>query len=81
MMINALNSGAQVFMADFEDACSPTWTNVVEGSATSTTPCAARSRSRRRAKSYRLNEEIATLLVRPRGWHLVERHVRSTASR
>jgi malate synthase len=75
MMINALNSGARVFMADFEDANSPTWTNVVEGQRN------VRDAVRREIaldtgeKRYRLNEEIATLLIRPRGWHLVERHV------
>jgi malate synthase len=75
MMINALNSGAQVFMADFEDACSPTWGNVVAGQRN------VRDAVRRELtldtadKSYRLNDEIATLLIRPRGWHLVERNV------
>jgi len=75
MVINALNSGAQVFMADFEDACSPTWANVVEGQEN------VRDAVRRTItldageKSYRLNDEIATLVIRPRGWHLVERNV------
>jgi malate synthase len=74
MMINALNSGARVFMADFEDSLSPTWQNVVEGQQN------VRDAVRRKIaldtpeKSYRLNDEIATLVVRPRGWHLVERH-------
>jgi malate synthase len=74
MMINALNSGARVFMADFEDANSPTWSNVVEGQAN------VRDAVRRvieldtAEKSYRLNDEIATLMIRPRGWHLPERH-------
>jgi malate synthase len=74
MMINALNSGARVFMADFEDANSPTWENVVQGQVN------VRDALRREIaldtgeKSYRLNEEIATLMIRPRGWHLVERH-------
>ena len=73
MMINALNSGARVFMADLEDALSPTWANVVGGQA------ALIDAVRRdltfespEGKMYRLNEQIATLLVRPRGWHLVE---------
>jgi malate synthase len=76
MMINALNSGASCFMADFEDALSPTWENVVDGQGnlidavrrtlTLATPD---------GKAYALNETIATLIVRPRGWHLVERHV------
>src|SRR5215216_7128803 len=76
MMINALNSGARVFMADVEDSLSPTWANVVGGQS-------ALKRAVRReltfespeGKSYRLNDDLATLLVRPRGWHLVERHV------
>jgi len=73
MMINALNSGAKVFMADFEDSLSPTWPNVaigqanlmeaVRGTLTFDSPD---------GRSYRLNEKIATLVVRPRGWHLVE---------
>ncbi len=76
MMINALNSGAKVFMADLEDALSPTWANVVGGQV------ALRDAVRRRltfsnpdGKEYRLNDQIATLLVRPRGWHLDEAHV------
>jgi len=74
MMINALNSGARVFMADFEDANSPTWENVVRGQEN------VRDAVRREIeldiaeKSYRLNDEIATLMIRPRGWHLPERH-------
>ena len=77
MMINALNSGADVFMADFEDALSPTWSNVVEGhqnlkdairrQLTFTSP---------EGKKYALNQKTATLLVRPRGWHLPEKHLR-----
>ena len=76
MMINALNSGARVFMADLEDALSPTWENVVEGQANIAD--AVRRRLEFDApdgRAYRLNERIATLVVRPRGWHLVERHV------
>jgi malate synthase len=75
MMINALNSRARVFMADFEDACSPTWTNIVEGQRN------VRDTSRRTIslelseKTYALADETATLMVRPRGWHLAERHV------
>ena len=75
MMINALNSGARVFMADFEDANSPTWENVVQGQAN------VRDAVRREIsldtadKSYRLNDETATLMIRPRGWHLSERHL------
>ena len=76
MMINALNSGARVFMADLEDALSPSWPNVIGGQA------ALQDAVRRQltfqspeGKAYRLNEQIATLLVRPRGWHLNEAHV------
>jgi malate synthase len=77
MIINALNSGASVFMADFEDANSPTWTNNLDGQANLrdavrgtigfTSP---------EGRSYRLNERTAVLMVRPRGWHLVEKHFR-----
>lgn len=76
MIINALNSGANVFMADFEDANSPTWANNVQGqinlrdaverTITYTSP---------EGKFYKLNEKIATLMVRPRGWHLPEKHL------
>ncbi|MCI0693682.1 malate synthase A [candidate division KSB1 bacterium] len=76
MMINALNSGANVFMADFEDANSPTWQNMIQGhlnlrdaierTISFTSP---------EGKQYKLNDEIATLMVRPRGWHLDEKHV------
>lgn len=75
MMINALNSGADLFMADFEDALSPTWNHVLDGqqnlmdavrrTISLTTP---------EGKSYTLNPTIATLCVRPRGWHLPEKH-------
>jgi len=76
MTINALNSGANVFMADLEDALSPTWANVIDGqiclkeavrrTLTFTSP---------EGKVYKLNEKVATLLVRPRGWHLNEEHL------
>ena len=76
MMINALNSGASCFMADFEDALAPTWENVIAGQANL---IEAVRRSLTFAspdgKAYALNDRIATLLVRPRGWHLLERHV------
>ncbi|MET1231653.1 MAG: malate synthase A [Candidatus Limnocylindrales bacterium] len=76
MTINALNSGARVFMADLEDSLSPGWTNVVEGQATILD---AHRRTLRftspEGKAYRLGDALATLLVRPRGWHLVERHM------
>ncbi|MGH7536921.1 MAG: malate synthase A, partial [Gemmatimonadales bacterium] len=75
MMINALNSGARVFMADFEDALSPPWSNVVAGQAS----CIDAVRgtlefTSPEGKRYRLGEQRATLVVRPRGWHLLERH-------
>src|SRR5947208_4162026 len=74
MMINALNSGARVFMADFEDANSPTWENVVQGQANVRDAVRREIALDTAEKSYRLNEEIATLIIRPRGWHLAERH-------
>jgi len=77
MMINALNSGASVFMADLEDALSPTWENVLQGQV-NLYDAVRRELSfddLDKGKAYRLNDEIATLLVRPRGWHLVEKHV------
>jgi malate synthase len=76
MVINALNSGARVFMADFEDALSPTWANVVGGQAALIDAVRRRLRfDSPEGKSYQLNETVATLLVRPRGWHLDEAHV------
>ena len=75
MVINALNSGAKVFMADFEDANSPTWSNCVEGHQNLTDAIERTISLDTPDKSYRLNEVVATLLVRPRGWHLGERHV------
>jgi malate synthase len=75
MMINALNSGARVFMCDFEDACSPTWANVVDGQANLRDSVRGTIALETPEKSYTLNDEVATLVVRPRGWHLTERHV------
>jgi len=76
MLINALNSGARVFMADFEDANTPTWSNLVEGQVNLIEAIERRIRfTSPEGKEYRLNDEVATLLVRPRGWHLDERHV------
>jgi len=76
MVINALNSGAKMFMADFEDANSPTWENMIEGQIN------LRDAIRRtinftspEGKAYQLMDKVAVLLVRPRGWHLVERHL------
>ncbi len=75
MMINALNSGARVFMADYEDANSPTWTNVIEGQRNVSDAVRRTISLETPEKRYVLNDEIATLLIRPRGWHLPERHV------
>src|SRR5438067_1564429 len=76
MVINALNSGAKMFMADFEDANSPTWANMIEGQIN------LRDAIRRtiafrspEGKDYQLGQRTATLLVRPRSWHLLEKHV------
>ena len=76
MVINALNCGANVFMADFEDSNTPTWENMIEGQIN------LRDAVRRtidftspEGKRYELNEKTATLMVRPRGWHLPEDHV------
>jgi malate synthase len=75
MVINALNSGARVFMTDFEDANSPTWSNLIEGQI-NLRDAIRRTISFTNAagKEYRLNEKTAVLMVRPRGWHLVEKH-------
>ena len=75
MVINALNSGARMFMADFEDANSPTWANLVEGQANLTDAIERTIELEDPKKTYRMNDETATLLVRPRGWHLPERHL------
>ena len=77
MIINALNSGAKVFMADFEDSTTPLWGNLLEGQVN------LRDAVRRTitfadattGKSYKLNEKTAVLFVRPRGWHLPEQHM------
>jgi malate synthase len=76
MIINALNSGAKVFMADFEDSLSPTWEGTIQGQinlrdAVNRTI----SYTAPEGKKYALQEKTATLLVRPRGWHLPEKHV------
>jgi malate synthase len=74
MMINALNSGAKVFMADFEDANSPTWDNVRAGQQNVHDAVRRQIELDTPEKSYRLNDETATLVIRNRGWHMVERH-------
>jgi malate synthase len=76
MVINALNSGANVFMADFEDANSPTLVNLLEGQANLRDAIDGTIEFvSSEGKSYRLNPSVATLLARPRGWHLDERHL------
>ncbi|MFL5923997.1 MAG: malate synthase, partial [Gaiellaceae bacterium] len=75
MVINALNSGARMFMADFEDANAPTWPSMVEGQANLIEAIERTIELETPEKTYRLNDEVATLLVRPRGWHLPERHL------
>ncbi|MCH2023246.1 MAG: malate synthase A [Saprospiraceae bacterium] len=77
MIINALNSGAKVFMADFEDSNAPSWENTIQGQinlkdAVDKTISFVNPKNN---KSYQLNEKIATLMVRPRGWHLQEKHI------
>jgi len=76
MVINALNSGAKMFMADFEDANSPTWHNMIEGQI-NLRDAVRRTISFRSSegKEYKLKEKLAVLIVRPRGWHLLEKHM------
>ena len=78
MIINALNAPVQAFMADFEDSCSPTWDNIIRGQV-NLLDAVRRSISYQdpsTSRVYRLAERTATLIVRPRGWHLPEKHVR-----
>jgi len=76
MIINALNSGAKVFMADCEDSMTPTWDNVVQGQLNLRDAVARRiDFTSPEGKRYTLKPQIATLIVRPRGWHLYEKHV------
>ncbi|MET0972778.1 MAG: malate synthase A [Thermoleophilaceae bacterium] len=76
MVINALNSGARGFMADFEDANSPTWPNMIGGQVNLADAVRGEMEHEEKGKHYRLEEEHAVLLVRPRGLHLPERHLR-----
>jgi len=77
MVINALNSGAKVFMADFEDANTPRWDNNIQGHINLGDAIRRRiDYTSPEGKSYRLNEKTAVLFVRPRGWHLPEKHVK-----
>ena len=81
MVINALNSGATGFMADFEDSNSPTWGNTIGGQLNLTDAIEGTIALEQDGKSYSLNEETATLLVRPRGWHLTDKHLRIDGER
>jgi len=75
MMINALNSGAKMFMADFEDASSPTFENMMSGQVNMRDYARDRLSHHTEKKSYQLGNETATMIVRPRGWHLEEKHI------
>jgi malate synthase len=75
MIINALNSGASAFMADFEDATAPTWANVLAGQVNLADAVAGTIELETPDKTYRVGPNPATLMVRPRGWHLPEKHV------
>src|SRR4029079_13271943 len=77
MVINALNSGAKVFMTDFEDSNSPTWDNMIQGQINLMDRWASKLDFTDPAsgKAYRLGKKPAVLLVRPRGWHLLEEHM------
>jgi malate synthase len=76
MVINALNCGASTFMADFEDANSPTWDNMISGQANIMDAVRRAITFDQAGKQYRLNDKTAVLIPRPRGWHLDEKHVR-----
>jgi malate synthase len=76
MVINALNSGADCYMADFEDSNTPTWTNQLNGQINLIDAIRRKvDFTAENGKEYKLNENVATLLVRPRGWHLDEKHI------
>jgi malate synthase len=75
MIINALNSGADAYMTDFEDSNTPNWDNQITGQINLVDAVRRRISLEQGGKTYRLNEKIATLVVRPRGWHLDEKHV------
>jgi malate synthase len=74
MVINALNCGASTFMADFEDANCPTWHNMIDGQVNLRDAVRRTIRLQQNGKQYRLNEQTAVLIPRPRGWHLDEKH-------
>lgn len=75
MVINALNSGADSYMTDFEDSNSPNWDNQISGQINMQDAVRKTISLEQNGKSYKLNEKTATLVVRPRGWHLDEKHV------
>jgi malate synthase len=75
MIINALNSGADSYMSDFEDSNSPSWENQIQGQINLRDAINRTISLEQNGKTYKLNDKIATLLVRPRGWHLDEKHV------
>jgi malate synthase len=75
MVINALNSGASTFMADFEDANCPVWSNMIEGQLNLRDAVRRTISFEQNGKQYKLNDKVAVLLPRPRGWHLNEKHV------
>ena len=80
MVINALNSGASVFMADFEDSNAPTWDNLLQGQINLRDAVRRSITFEQNGKHYRLNDKVAVLMPRPRGWHLKENHVRIDGS-
>jgi malate synthase len=75
MIINALNSGADAYMTDFEDSNAPNWDNQITGQINLVDAIRRRITLEQGGKTYRLNDKVATLVVRPRGWHLDEKHV------
>ncbi len=81
MVINALNSGARVYMADFEDSTTPTWRNLLDGQINLRDAVSKTISLQTAGKSYSLAPKVATLFVRPRGWHLTEAHVRVDGER
>lgn len=75
MVINAFNSGADSYMTDFEDSNAPLWTNQIQGQINLKKAVRRELSLEQNGKTYKLNDKIATLIVRPRGWHLDEKHV------
>ncbi|HSD36484.1 MAG TPA: malate synthase A [Rhodocyclaceae bacterium] len=75
MIVNALNSGADAYMADFEDSNTPNWENQIQGQINLMDAVRGTISLEQNGKHYKLNDKVATLLVRPRGWHLDEKHV------